>query len=428
MTSIRLIAAEIVLQVVDHGRSLNDLLPAAMADIEPDQHAFLQQLVYGSVRYYFALEEIAQPLLEKPIKEKERVVHMLLLIGIYQLWRLDVAEHAAVNETVQAAIDGNKQWAAGLLNAILRRFQREQAVITSELKRGLSFPGWLNKRLHAAYPEQWQVICEQSNLQGPMTLRVNQRKISRADWLAKAQQIGLSVQPTAISNSGVALAAPMSVFSLPGFTEGEVSVQDEAAQLCAQVLPLQQGMRVLDACAAPGGKTGHLLETADIDLIALDVDAKRLTRVEDNLARLQLQAQLVAADAGDLSSWWDGQPFDAVLLDAPCSGTGVIRRHPDIKLLRKSADVIQLVQVQKNLLKELWQTLRPGGYLLYATCSILPDENSHQIARFIAENEDAELQPLYIATDAEVACGVQWLPQAQGHDGFYYALLRKHSV
>lgn len=425
MASIRLMAAEILLQVADQRRSLNDVLPPALADTEPSQQAFLQQLVYGSVRYYFALDEISQHLLEKPIKEKERLVHMILLVGIYQLWRLDIAEHAAVNETVQAAVEGKKQWSTGLLNATLRRFQREKSQLTTSLKRGLSFPGWLNKRLHAAYPDQWQAICEASNIQGPMTIRVNRRKVSRDAWIEKAEQEGLALHCTPISAVGITLAEPTSVFSLPGFTEGEVSVQDEAAQLCGQILPVQSGMRVLDACAAPGGKTGHLLEQADVELIALDVDEKRLQRVKENLTRIGLEATMVAADAGDLSQWWDGKPFDAILLDAPCSGTGVIRRHPDIKLLRKSADITQLAKVQQNLLQQLWQTLKPGGHLLYATCSILPEENSHQVGQFLALHDDAELQEIDVLAHTAADYGVQWLPQPGGNDGFFYALMRK---
>ncbi len=427
MKNTRLLAAEILLHVVDEGRSLNTELPRALAQLDIDQHAFVQQLVYGTTRYYFALDELIQTMLDKPIKGKERLVHMLLAVGLYQLWQLEVAEHAAINETVEATVTAKKQWAKNLVNASLRRFQRERESLLANMRRGDSFPGWLNKRLRTAYPDQYQAICAQSNLPGPMTLRVNRRLMTREDWLLIAIKEGLVATSTDYSSVGVTLASPVPVFALPGFEDGAVSVQDEAAQMCAEILNVQDGERVLDACAAPGGKTGHLLESAEIALTALDVDESRLQRVEENLARIDLSAELIASDASDLDSWWQGEPFDAILLDAPCSGTGVIRRHPDIKLLRKSADIKQLSKIQSQLLDKLWQTLKPGGRLLYATCSVLPDENSDQISAFLERTEDACLQDLKFASDVECAAGLQWLPQENGHDGFYFALLLKQS-
>jgi 16S rRNA (cytosine967-C5)-methyltransferase len=425
MKNIRLAAAEILLNVVDEGRSLNDELPRVLAEVDPDQHPFLQQLVYGSTRYYFALDELISKIVEKPIKGKERLVHMLLAVGFYQLWQLEVAEHAAINETVEATLQGKKKWAKNLVNASLRRFQRERETLLAELRRTESFPGWLNKRLKAAWPVQFTDICKNSNQLGPMTLRVNAQHVDRDAWLARADTEGLACEATTYSPVGVTLAAPAPVFALPGFENGDVSVQDEAAQMCAALLNVQDGEKVLDACAAPGGKTGHLLESANIEMTALDVDEKRLQRVTENLTRIQQQATLKAADAGNLDDWWNGEQFDAILLDAPCSGTGVIRRHPDIKLLRKSADIKQLSIVQDNLLVQLWKTLKPGGRLLYATCSILPDENSERIEQFLKVQSDAELITLDLAADVETPTGVQWLPQPGGHDGFFYALLRK---
>ena len=425
MKSIRYIAADILLNVVDNGRSLSHELPAALAELDPEQHAFLQQLVYGSVRYYFALDELINQLVEDPLRDKERLLHMVLAIGIYQLWQLQVAEYAAINETVAVTVEADRQWATGLVNGTLRRFQRERGAMLADLRRAEAMPGWLNKRLRQAWPEQYHQICADSNQLGPMTLRVNQRHGTRDAWLAQANEQGFEAHACAHSEVGVTLAAPAPVLALPGFSAGAVSVQDEAAQLCAQLLNVTDGERVLDACAAPGGKTGHLLESASIQLTALDVDPKRLDRVAENLERLQLSAQLTAADAGDVSSWWDGEPFDAILVDAPCSGTGVIRRHPDIKLLRKNTDIKALGLVQKNLLTQLWGTLKPGGRLLYATCSILPDENSQQISAFLAAHADAALVDLPLTGDVPTPTGVQWLPQAGGHDGFFYALLHK---
>lgn len=425
MQNSRLIAAKILLNVVDEGRSLSDELPRALADLDQDQHAFLQQLVYGSTRYYFALDELISMLLDKPIKGKERLVHMILAVGLYQLWKLDVAEHAALNETVEATIESKKKWAKNLVNASLRRFQREKDELLSQMRRTESFPGWLNKRLRLAYPEQHAEICENSNEPGPMTLRVNRRFMNREDWLLLAIKEGLVASSTRYSSVGITLASPAPVFALPGFEDGGVSVQDEAAQICGQLLPVEDGQRVLDACSAPGGKTGHLLEKADVHMVALDVDETRLGRVADNLGRLELSAELIAADAAELDSWWDGQAFDAILLDAPCSGTGVIRRHPDIKLLRKSADIKALSKVQANLLDQLWKTLKPGGYLLYATCSILPDENTETIGAFLSRQQDANEIALDIKSDADTPHGKQWLPQVNGHDGFFYSLLQK---
>ena len=427
MKNTRLAAAEILLHVVDNGRSLSDELPKTMADIDPDQQSLLQQLVYGCTRYYFALDELIGNIVEKPIRDKERIIHMLLAVGIYQLWQLEVAEHAAINETVEATLATKRKWAKNLVNASLRRFQRERETLLAGMRRSESFPGWLNKRLRAAWPEQHADICTSSNVPGPMTLRINIQQNSRADWLVKADEEGIIAEPTQYSSVGATLIAPAPVFALPGFEQGDVSVQDEAAQMCAQILNVQDGERVLDACAAPGGKTGHLLESARIRLTALDVDEKRLARVTENLARINQQATTIAADAADVSSWWDGELFDAILLDAPCSGTGVIRRHPDIKLLRKSADIKQLALIQSNLLDQLWLTLKPGGRLLYATCSILPDENSERIAAFLDKTADAKLETLTISSDVATPQGVQWLPQAGGHDGFYYALLIKQN-
>lgn len=425
MNNPRTLAAYTLMQVADSGRSLNDLLPHYREQLDEADRGLYQQLVYGSVRYYLSLDELSRKLLEKPIKRKERIVQMLLMIGLYQLWQLDIPEHAIINETVDATKPLKKPWAKGLLNAAMRRFQREREILLPKLQNQAGFPGWLTRSLRQDYPDHWQAIMAECNQQGPMTLRVNLARQSRDAWLARADAAGLEVTPSDVTPTAVTLAQATGVLMIPGFSEGEVSVQDEAAQQCALLLAPQKGERLLDACAAPGGKTGHLLEAADIDLTALDIDAKRLERVQENLDRLQLKATLKAADASDLSDWWDKTPYDAILLDAPCSGTGVIRRHPDIKLLRRPKDIDFLAEVQATMLKQLWRALKPGGRLLYATCSILQKENSQQIERFLAQNPDAELQSLPITGDAEVPFGVQWLPKSGGHDGFYFALLHK---
>ncbi|WP_028670886.1 16S rRNA (cytosine(967)-C(5))-methyltransferase RsmB [Saccharospirillum impatiens] len=423
--NVRVLAAQTVLQVADHGRSLSDLLPRYRDTLEEADRGLYQKLVYGTIRHYLSLDELARALLDKPIQHKERVIQMLLLVGLYQLLYLDIPEHAAINETVDATKPLKKPWAKALLNAALRRFQREREELIETLQNKHAMPGWLTRQLRKDYPEQWLDIMASSNEQGPMILRVNQRQGSREDWLTEADEAGLSITPSAITASAVTLAQPVGVLQLPGFEQGRVSVQDEAAQQCAFLLDPQQGERILDACAAPGGKTGHLLERADVQVTALDIDAGRLERVQENLDRIGLKAELKAADAAELKSWWDGTPFDRILLDAPCSGTGVIRRHPDIKLLRKPKDVEFLTQVQDQLLHRLWQTLKPGGILLYATCSLLQRENSERVSAFVNRQADASVVELQLAGDAEVSVGVQWLPQPGSHDGFYFALLKK---
>lgn len=425
MSDVRVLAAKTLVQVVDGGRSLNDLIPQYRAELDPSLGGFYQQLVYGALRHYLSIDELAHRLLNKPIQRKERVVHMLLVLGLYQLWKLDLPEHAAIFETVDATKPLKKPWAKGVLNAALRRFTRERDTLLEKLRNREGYPGWMARTLRQDYPDTWQTVLAHGNIQGPMTLRVNERRQSRDQWLARAETEGLTAIPCEHTPSAVTLAEAAPVQAIPGFADGDVSVQDEAAQQCTWLLDPQNGDRILDACAAPGGKTGHLLERADLDLTALDIDPERLDRVRDNLERLNLTAHLVAADASDLKAWWDGQPFDRILLDAPCSGSGVIRRHPDIKLLRKPKDVDFLTQVQAHLLKRLWTTLKPGGRLLYATCSVFQRENSAQIKAFLDKTEDARLVPLALTGDAEVAVGVQWLPQPGGHDGFYFALIEK---
>lgn len=421
----RLAAARVLLNVVDQGRSLNDELPVALVKVPEAQQAFCKQLIYGSTRYYFALDELLARLLNKPIKAQERLVHMLLAVGLYQLWQLSIADHAAINETVTATRQAGRVWAIKLVNGTLRNFQRQRSALLAQLRRGESFPGWLNKRLRQDYPTHYAAILRHSNTPGPMTLRVNQRQFARVAWQALARQAGMDTTATDLAPYGLNLAEPVPVTRLPGFSEGAVSVQDEAAQLCAQLLDMQPKDRVLDACAAPGGKSGHLLEIAAIRLTAIDISAARLARVADNLSRLGLAAELICADASDLASWWDGQPYDAILLDAPCSGTGVIRRHPDIKLLRKAADIKNLTALQSKLLDQLWLTLKPGGQLLYATCSILPQENAQQAQAFLQRQADAIAEPIAISSELNTPVGLQLLPQARGHDGFYFALFRK---
>lgn len=422
-------AAALCLQAVVGGASLSQQLPTFERRVKARDRSLYRQLCYGTLRCYPRLEGHLAQLLDKPLKAKDRDVEMLMLIGIYQLSELRVPDHAAVSSTVAASRPLKKPWSKGLINGVLRNWQRRAGELPDNLAvwQQAAHPEWLYQALRQAWPVQANAIMAANNSHPPLCLRVNRLKQSRQDYLQQLQASDIEAIACDFTPEGIRLLKAVDVEALPGFAEGTVSVQDEAPQLSAELLQLAPGQRVLDACSAPGGKTCHLLEAEPelAELVALEIDEQRLQRVQDNLDRLQLNATLKCADAADLDSWWDGQAFDRILLDAPCSATGVIRRNPDIKLHRTPEDIQQLNQLQKALLKALWQTLKPGGLLLYATCSILPDENVAVVQHFVEQQEDAK----HLAIDAEWGeeqdFGRQLLPQVDGHDGFFYALLRK---
>jgi len=429
--NVRAACAEIIAAIIRNQASLNSLLPAWQEKTAPRDGALLQELCFGTLRHFPALEVILEKLLDKPIKVKEAEVTALLMTALYQIREMRTPDHAAVNETVTALKTLNKPWAKGLVNGVLRRYLREREKIDAACaidKRYQSLhPPWLAAMLSKAWPDQYRIILDGNNQRPPMCLRTNRLRTSREDYLQTltAGQIAATVAP--YSSQGIYLAQPRNVHELPGFADGLASVQDEAAQLCAPLLDVAAGQRVLDACCAPGGKTCHVLESEPqlAELVALDVDAQRLTRVAENLSRLNLSATLKADNALDVAAWWDGKPFDRILLDAPCSASGVIRRHPDIKLLRKAGDIAKLAEMQFQLLTALWQTLKPGGRLLYATCSVLPQENDQVVQRFIASREDCIASVIETPWGIATQYGRQLLPQPQGHDGFYYASLAK---
>ena len=427
----RLAAARALTAVLSGKASLGSSLPPQLDKVEHHDRALAQDLAFGAARWQPRLQLLAEKLLEKPFKAADKDVEALLLIGLYQLLHSRIPEHAAIGETVGCAGALKKPWAKGLLNAVLRRAQREHEAIFAELDRDpvlhTAHPRWLQKALKAHWPEHWQAICAANNAHPPLILRVNRRHGSRDAYLTELRDAGIDAEPCAFSRDGVRLLQPCDVTTLPGFKDGRVSVQDEAAQLAADLLELTPGQRVLDACAAPGGKTCHLLEVEPglSEVVAVDLEAKRLARVRENLDRLHLEATLIAADGRDTGAWWDGRPFQRILLDAPCSATGVIRRHPDIKLTRKPEDIPALAQLQGELLDALWPTLAPGGILLYATCSVLPMENSETIAAFLARTTDAQEVAIAGEFGLQPAHGRQLLPQLDGHDGFYYAKLFK---
>lgn len=422
--SLRLACVQLMQQLLGGGGSMTRLLPQAQARVAERDQAQLQAWAYGFARFSGELAGIVDQLLDKPLKRKDLDVYLLMQLGVFQLRHTPVSAHAAVDETVKVVKQLKKPWARGLINAVLRNYQRREDELLSSLAdaQRVSHPEWLLTRLKRDWPEQWPEICEQNNRQGPMTLRVNQRHGSTEDYLQQLVEAGINATAVPGVPAALLLDNPVPVTQLPGFDAGLVSVQDAAAQLAATYLAQHapMGGRLLDACAAPGGKTAHALEQGVFSPVwALDQDATRLERVAETLARLGLSdaCHLQAVDAADLAHWWDDTPFDAVLLDAPCSGTGVIRRHPDIKLLRRDSDIQTLVDLQASLLDSLWQTVKPGGLLLYATCSVLKCENEEQVAAFLARTEDA-----YACEQSR-----QILPGEQGMDGFFYAPLRKQA-
>ncbi|MCJ8351650.1 16S rRNA (cytosine(967)-C(5))-methyltransferase RsmB [Moritella sp.] len=423
-------AAKVLYQVVDKGQSLTTALPTAQQLLPAKDRALLQEICYGVLRWLPRLEFISRQLMSKPLIGKQRPVHFLILVGLYQLKFMRIPAHAAVAETVNAIKVLKSPKLSGLVNAVLRNYQRQQDDLET-LADGndtckFGHPGWLIKRIKAAYPKQWQDVLMANNERPPMWIRVNQQHHNQADYQALLAADEIVAEIVESADSALRLAKPTDVYKLAGFAEGHSSVQDGAAQFAAQFLDAQPGELILDACAAPGGKTAHILERQPAlkHLVAVDFDATRLSRVQENLTRMQLDAELIHGDASKPEDWWQGDKFDRILLDAPCSATGVIRRHPDIKWLRRDSDIAPLVQLQAEILDAMWLQLKPGGTLLYATCSILPAENSEQISSFVARTPDAVLVPLN-ADSNDQAFSWQILPNTQGMDGFFYAKLQK---
>ncbi|HAJ92881.1 MAG TPA: 16S rRNA (cytosine(967)-C(5))-methyltransferase [Gammaproteobacteria bacterium] len=428
----RACAARVLVRVITEGRSLSEVLPAAIQVLaDPRQRALVQELSYGTLRWYYRLDALLQRLLKKPLKQRDADVRCVLLVGLYQLDQLSMPQRVAINETVQATRTLNKQWASGLVNAVLRNYQRQAADLDDEVLAeniaGYAHPAWLIERLQADWPHDWERMLMANNARPPFSLRVNRQRVTRAEYMETLAEQSLEAVSLEHTVAGVRLEKPLPVELLPGFTTGYVSVQDGAAQLAAGLLDLHPGQRVLDACAAPGGKTAHILESEPglAMVTAVDVDPRRLTRIGENLSRLSLHADLVEGDAGEPAAWWDGRCYERILLDAPCSATGVIRRHPDIKLLRKPGDIASLVSTQARLLQAMWPLLSPGGMLLYCTCSVLADENSGQIASFLKTYRDAAELPIAAAWGRECRHGRQVFPGENEMDGFYFACLTR---
>ena len=422
-------AAARALAAVFSGQSLNQALPVLLEDVRERDRALLQQLCYGTLRSYPRLRALLELLLDKPMKSKDGDVRALLMLGIYQLEETRIPDHAAVAATVGATADLNKGWAKGLTNAILRRFQRERESLLAQLDDAAraAHPQWLFEAIASQWPGEAEQIIATNNLQPPMTLRVNRRLGERGTCLEQLTAAGIEASPGRHAPESIYLAQPMDVNERPGFARGELSVQDEAAQLAALLLGARPGERILDACAAPGGKTCHILELQPqlSELVAMDIDPARLERVGQNLARLQLDATLLAGDAGRDNPLLRAQSFDRILLDAPCSASGVIRRHPDVKLLRRASDIPQLGKAQLRLLRALWPLVKSGGTLLYATCSILREENAEVIDAFLDSEPSAKAVTPELDWGVAAGRGRQLLPQVDGPDGLFYALLEK---
>lgn len=424
----RAVAARCLASVA-RGLSLSQQIPVYELQVVERDRGLFRQLCYGVLRFYPRLSALAQQLLSKPLKSKDNDIFMLLLLGIYQLLETRIPDHAAVNATVAATRPLKKPWAKGLVNGVLRQWQRQQDSLLDNLSAAESqaHPQWLHQALVDAWPDHYAAIEQANNLHPPMCLRVNQQQGSTRDYLEQLRQRDIAASLCKFAHHGIRLQQPVSVDLLPDFDQGRVSVQDEAAQLATQLLDLAPHQRVLDACCAPGGKTCHILESEPklAQLTALDIDPQRLQRVEQNLSRLGLQAQLLAGDAATPDHWWDGQCFDRILLDAPCSATGVIRRNPDIKLHRSSSDIAALAKLQLQLLTALWPTLNNNGLLLYATCSVLPDENERLVARFCQQQPEAQLIPISAQWGQDTGWGRQLFPEPDGHDGFFYSFIVK---
>jgi len=429
--NVRAIAAKVLNQVVEKGQSLSQALPAIQQDLSPKDKALVQMLCYGVLRTLPRLDFFCRSLMKKPLTGKQRDLHFLILVGIYQLLYTRIPSHAAVGETVNGAKALKKPALKGMINGVLRSFLREQESLIAQADQqpALQYchPSWLVKRLQAAYGEEKAAqIMTENNQQAPMWLRVNARFHDREQYLALLTEQDKKADVAEFNDNALCLENACDVYQLPGFAEGWVSVQDGAAQLAAHYLDAQPNDLVLDACSAPGGKTVHTLELQPKlkQMVAVDFDEKRLLRVRENLQRLNLEATVIHGDAAQPDDWWSGEQFDRILCDAPCSATGVIRRHPDIRWLRRDSDISELVLLQKNILHALWKKLKPGGVLLYATCSILPDENDLQINDFLETTSDASLIPLSAQYNGQVTAR-QILPNEQKMDGFYYAKLQK---
>lgn len=441
----RKVALNMLLGVLKDGQSLS-MLTHLGEHLLPRDAAFARMISFGVLRFYQQLEAQLKPLMKKSLKVKDLDVQLVMLMALYQIQYMRVPDYAVVDGAVKYIRKSKKQWAASMVNAVLRNFIRQQEAKAERESEGVeteavqqtneakySHPQWIIDRLKNDWPDSWRDILLANNQQAPMTLRVNQQKKSTDDYREVLSGCDISSEKLTEMPAALVLDEAKDVKQLPGFEEGWFSVQDAGAQLAAAILQPAAGDRILDACAAPGGKTAHMFELQpDIQITALDISESRLERVQENCQRLGFKPEIIAADAIATEEWWDGELFDKILLDVPCSASGVIRRHPDIKHLRRDDDIDVLQQTQREILVKNWRLLKPGGQLLYATCSLFKAENEKQIEWFLDKSKDASLLDTMLASIAasekessKAALGIQLFPMEQTNDGFYYALLQK---
>ena len=414
------------LLAVQNGQSLSSVLNQHINIVSERDRGLYHELTLGCLRQWYSLKAITLPLLTKPLDNE--ALESCLYLGLYQILCTRIPLHAAISETVNAAKQLGFEPMSGLVNAILRRVSRETAEFESALNNTHGLPSWLFKRIKKDWPEQSEHLCQALKQVAPLTLRVNERQVSRDEYLEILDEEQIDARACTLSDVGIVLEQTGNITHLPGFEEGGFSVQDEHAQLCAMLLPNLDNKVVVDACAAPGGKTAHILERFNPQkLIALDHDAKRLLRVSENLERLALNDNNVEIITADATTWQAPEPVDCIVLDAPCSATGVIRRHPDIRLLRQSTDIAQTVALQQQILRQMWQQLKVGGTLLYITCSILKVENEQQMVEFFADHPDAKEIKISADWGIEQIHGRQLLPSNQSGDGFYYCHIQKQA-
>jgi len=439
---VRAVAAEVADAVISGGQSLDAAIAQNEHRIIATDRSLLRMLCYGSIRHHWQLQSWIDQLVSKPLQKRDRVVNALLAIGLYQIVEMRIPDHAVVSETVEAVRQLKRPKLAGLVNACLRRFVRDKLATASpgNEQSEWNHPGWLIETLQRDWPDDWHAILGANNERAPMWLRANISRNTADQYVQRLRKTGIDAELIAGIGEAIRLGEPQAIENLPGFASGDVSVQDAAAQIAARwllsdALSGKTPVRVLDACAAPGGKSGHLLELGgeQISLLAIDSDESRISSISENLQRISRDATIIAGDASKPKTWWDEVPFDGILLDAPCSASGVIRRHPDIKLLRRASDLAKLAACQYAMLEALWPTLAPGGTLLYATCSVFAVENDNVTGQFLGNHDDAienHVLPNNNIRDLmqRKTCGFQVLPGTAGLDGFYYAALQKKKV
>ena len=425
----RICAVKVIKNVL-LGRSLSPTLKKALNQCPDKEKPKLQQLVYGALRDYPRLFGITKQILDRPIRAKDTDLKALVILGIYELEHMNTPAYATVASIVERAKDLGKPWAKGLVNAVLRRFIREKEAILSTLTQSqqASHPEWMYDKITNEYPDKHADIFATNNEAPPLTIRINQERINREDYLSLLKERGIVSNPGILANSSIYIEQGIKVEELPGFNEGMASVQDEAAQIAASLLPCKAGEKILDACSAPGGKATHLLETfPEIQMSLMDIDQERMVKVTENLKRLRLSANIVIGDACAGSKIFPMDSFHQIIADVPCSAFGVVRRNPDIKLLRRLEDINSFSSLQKNLLRGLWPILKPGGHLLYVTCSILQDENDAVVGSHVKVNTNCEWIPIGAKWGFETKYGRQLIQTSGAHDGLYFSLLRKAS-